>query len=46
LLTLAGFSWLTVVAVLVLLGLAAWAAWAPRHEPADTTEATPEQPVS
>jgi hypothetical protein len=28
--TLLGFSWLTILAALVLLGVAGWAAWAPR----------------
>jgi hypothetical protein len=30
-LTLAGFSWLSFVVVVVLLGVAGWAAWAPRR---------------
>jgi hypothetical protein len=30
LLTLAGFSWLSVLVIAALLGVAAWAAWAPR----------------
>ena len=39
-LTLAGFSWLSVLVVLLLLGVAAWAAWAPRPLDAQVESAT------
>jgi hypothetical protein len=39
--TLLGLTWLSIIVAGVLLGVAAWAAWAPRPEPTDGDGAAP-----